>query len=147
MFDRRTLLLSMTGALLWRYDVRAETMTIRPIEPMPLSYAQAVEVAGASRLLFVSGQVPADRNGVVPASFDDQARLVWANVRDRLEQAGMSFDNLVKVTIFLSDRAHRAGNSAVRHEVHGARTPAITVIITGIYSEEWLLEIEAVAAA
>jgi 2-iminobutanoate/2-iminopropanoate deaminase len=29
----------------------------------------------------------------------------------------------------------------------GALTPALTVIITGIFSEQWLLEVEAVAAA
>lgn len=47
----------------------------------------------------------------------------------------------------LSDRQYRAANAAVRKEVLGAHTPALTIIITGIYDEEWLLEIEAIAAA
>jgi hypothetical protein len=35
----------------------------------------------------------------------------------------------------------------VRQEVLGTHRPALTVIITGIYDERWLLEIEAIAAA
>jgi hypothetical protein len=59
----------------------------------------------------------------------------------------MSFDNLVKATIFLSDRALIAQSKGLRASVLGARTPAITIVLTGIYDEAWLLEIEAVAAA
>lgn len=106
-----------------------------------------MEVSDVCRLLFVSGQVPADERQNVPDSFSDQARLAWRNVFHRLAQAGMGTANLVKVTIFLSDRAYRAENTDIRHEMLGEATPALTVIITGIFSEEWLLEIEAVAAS
>ncbi|MFF5209124.1 RidA family protein [Streptosporangium sp. NPDC000396] len=58
----------------------------------------------------------------------------------------MVLSDLVKVTTFLSDRAYRAENSAVRREILGDHAPALTVIITGIYDEAWLLEIEAIAA-
>jgi 2-iminobutanoate/2-iminopropanoate deaminase len=44
-------------------------------------------------------------------------------------------------------RAGRAENAAVRHEVLGGHSPALTIVITGIFDEAWLLEIEAVAAA
>jgi 2-iminobutanoate/2-iminopropanoate deaminase len=64
-----------------------------------------------------------------------------------LEDAGMSKENLVKVTIYLSDRRYREMNADIRHEVLGDCYPAIVVVIAGIYEEEWLLEIEAVAAA
>jgi 2-iminobutanoate/2-iminopropanoate deaminase len=57
----------------------------------------------------------------------------------------MSLDNLVKVTTFLSERRYAAENSAIRREVLGARAPALTVVIAGIYDEQWLFEIEAVA--
>jgi 2-iminobutanoate/2-iminopropanoate deaminase len=59
----------------------------------------------------------------------------------------MSLDNLVKVTIFLSERAYSAENREVRRAVLGDRAVALTVIITGIFDAAWLLEIEAVAAA
>jgi enamine deaminase RidA (YjgF/YER057c/UK114 family) len=59
----------------------------------------------------------------------------------------MSVANLIKVTIFLSSRDFAAANREVRQEFLGAHSPALTVIITGIFDERWLLEIEAVAAA
>jgi 2-iminobutanoate/2-iminopropanoate deaminase len=83
----------------------------------------------------------------VPRTFEEQCRLTWRNVQAQLEAAGMALTDLVKVTVFLSDRQYRAANAAVRREVLGAHTPALTIIITGIYDEQWLLEIEAVAAA
>lgn len=111
------------------------------------SYAQAVELRGCERLLFVSGQIPVTQDGEVPADFDTQCRLVWRNVEAQLAAAGMNLDHLVKVTTYLSDRRWRDANSAIRREVLGARTPALTVVIAGIYDEAWLLEIEAIAAA
>ena len=59
----------------------------------------------------------------------------------------MSFDDLVKVTIFLSDRRYGVENRQIRQEMLGPRSPALTVIITGIFEAAWLLEIEAVAAS
>jgi 2-iminobutanoate/2-iminopropanoate deaminase len=111
------------------------------------SYPQAVDVAGAQRLLFISGQIPVRSDGTVPADFKTQARTAWANVEAQLRAAGMSLDNLVKVTIFLSERAYSAENREVRRAVLGDRAVALTVIITGIFDAAWLLEIEAIAAA
>jgi 2-iminobutanoate/2-iminopropanoate deaminase len=59
----------------------------------------------------------------------------------------MTMANLVKVTTFLSSRDFNMTNREVRKEVLGAHSPALTVIITGIFDEKWLLEIEAVAVA
>jgi enamine deaminase RidA (YjgF/YER057c/UK114 family) len=122
-------------------------MKSRPIAPTGHAYAMAHEIADFSRVLFVSGQVPEGADGNTPPDFAAQCRLTWANVERQLKAAGMSFDNLVKVTIFLADRSHRTENAKIRREVLGDRAPALTIIITGIYDEAWLLEIEAVAAA
>jgi len=119
----------------------------RALNATAVSYCQAHEVSGHGQLLFISGQVPADTDGKVPADFKDQCRLAWANVQAQLHAAGMTLDDLVKVTVFLSDRRHRQANCEVRHEILGPRSPALTIVITGIYDEAWLLEIEAVAAA
>lgn len=119
-----------------------------PDAPSPSGgYAQALEVTGASRLLFISGQIPVTPDGAVPEAFADQARLVWANIEAQLRAAGMTIDNLVKVTIFLADRSYATENREVRKAVLGDRQIAMTVVIAGIFSEAWLLEIEAMAAA
>jgi enamine deaminase RidA (YjgF/YER057c/UK114 family) len=110
-------------------------------------YSQVVEVSNATRMAYVSGQIPMTQDGAVPETFREQCLLVWRNIEAQLRAADMSLDNLVKVTIFLSDRRYNAENRAIRREILGERAPALTVIITGIFDEAWLLEIEAVAMA
>lgn len=110
-------------------------------------YSQAVQVAAASTWLFISGQVPLTIEGNTPEDFSSQARLVWANIVAQLNSAGMSVENIVKVTTFLSGREFSAENSEIRREILGQHSPALTVIITGIFEQHWLLEIEAIAAA
>lgn len=110
-------------------------------------YHQATLVEQASRTLYISGQIPVAPDGTVPDGFEAQARQVWANVEAQLAAAGMNLDNLVKVTFYLSSRAHTLANRRVREEVLGDRDIALTAIICDIFDEAWLLEIEAVAMA
>ena len=126
---------------------RKSPMQITPIKPSEHAFAEANLVSEFSRLLFVSGQVPADANQIVPPDYESQYRLAWANVESQLNAAGMTFDNLVKATIFLSDRSLINKSAGLRRSILGHRTPAITIVLTGIYDEAWLLEIEAIAAA
>ncbi|SFB32237.1 Enamine deaminase RidA, house cleaning of reactive enamine intermediates, YjgF/YER057c/UK114 family [Rhizobium sp. NFR07] len=132
-------------------------MTSRPIitpvnaENAPQSlhrrYSQAVSLSGHQRLLFISGQIPADRDGHVPTDFEAQARLCWANLFAQLEAAGMGIGNLIKVTVFLKRYEDRDINAKIRFEVMGDHRPALSTIITDVYDPDWLLEIEAIAAA
>ncbi|HKR24305.1 MAG TPA: RidA family protein [Allosphingosinicella sp.] len=118
-----------------------------PDAPQPAGgYAQAVRLTDVEALVIVSGQIPVDATGAVPEPFADQCRLVWRNVEAQLRAAGMGLADIVKVTTFLADRAHAAENSAIRREVLAGLTPALTVIIAGIYDPAWLLEIEVIAA-
>jgi 2-iminobutanoate/2-iminopropanoate deaminase len=109
-------------------------------------YSQALEVAGHTRMLFVSGQIPVSADGTVPEGFEAQCRLAWSNVEAQLTAAGMTLDNLVTHRTYLADRRYTALNRAVRSEVLGSRETVLTVVIAGIFDEAWLLEIEAVAA-
>lgn len=59
----------------------------------------------------------------------------------------MAVGNLVKVTTFLASREYADENSTIRRRVLGTHRPALTVIIADIYDENWLLEIEAIAAS
>jgi 2-iminobutanoate/2-iminopropanoate deaminase len=128
-------------------------LAIEPLNPAILpaaagNYTHGVQVDGAQRMVFVSGQVPwGNEHGRVPESFEAQCRMVWRNVLAVLSEASMGVRNLVKVTTYLSDRQYRAINSKVREEVLGDHAPALTIIICDIYAENWLLEIEAVAMA
>lgn len=110
-------------------------------------YAQARLLEDTKTLLFISGQVPETRDGVTPPDFEAQAELTWNNLIAQLSAAGMGVQNLVKVTTFLSSREYAEVNRDVRRRFLGTHTPALTVLIAGIFDEQWLLEIEAIAAA
>lgn len=86
--------------------------------PRPVGqYVQGFEVGAPARVLYISGQIPEDTQGSIPADFDAQCRLVWSHIGGVLHEAGMTFENLVKVTTFLTDRAQAEANSAIRREV------------------------------
>lgn len=110
-------------------------------------YSQVVEVTGAQRIVFISGQIPETSAGNIPSEFREQAELAWKNVFIQLEAANMTAANLAKVTTFLSAREYALVNREVRQHALGQHAPALTVIIAGIFDERWLLEIEAVAVA
>lgn len=121
-------------------------MNIKFINPTGVSYSQALEVSNISRLVFISGQVPETADGQVPSDFRSQCLLAWKNIEVQLKAAEMALTHLVKVTVFLSDRCYREETYKIRKEILGEHSPALTIIITGIYDESWLLEIEGIAA-
>ena len=110
-------------------------------------YTQALEVQYSTRRVYVSGQIPMTREGNVPASFEDQARLVWGNVLAQLRAADMNISNIVKVNTFISDRKYNPQNRAIRKEVLCDHKPALTGIICEIYDQNWFLEVDVVAEA
>jgi len=125
-----------------------ETSAINPASAPEAvgGYVNALEVRGAQRLLFISGQIPCDRDGNAPDGIEAQCRQVWANLTAVLHDAQMDVTNLVKVTTFLADRAYAEVNTTVRAEVLGTHRPALSVIQAGIWDPAWLIEIEAIAA-
>ncbi len=147
--DRRAFICSTAALHYLTASTERTDMQRRPINSFgpEATYAPAHEIAGAGRIVFVSGQVP-EKDDVVPKDFKSQCRLAWANVEEQLKAENMTLADIVKFTIFLSDRAFRQEEWEVRKEVLSSRKqPAMTIIITGIYDEAWLLEIEAIAAA
>lgn len=110
-------------------------------------YPQALESRETTRRLYISGQVPVAKDGCVPDTFEEQAELAWANVLAQLRAADMTIENLVKATIFLSDRKYALENRRARQTALGTYCPALSVVIAGIFDEAWLLEIEAIAEA
>jgi enamine deaminase RidA (YjgF/YER057c/UK114 family) len=121
-------------------------MQTTTINPSGLSYSQACSIKDLTELVFISGQVPETEHGYIPADFRSQCILTWENITQQLTAAGMGLETLVKITVFLSDRKYREENKSIREEILGSLSPALTIIITGIYEEKWLLKIEAIAA-
>jgi enamine deaminase RidA (YjgF/YER057c/UK114 family) len=110
-------------------------------------YTQAIEVTGATRTLYISGQVGIAADGSMPESAEAQATLAWKNLQAQLRAAGMDLGNLVKTTTIVPDRADAAAVRAGRAAVLGEHRPASTLIVAGLSNPAWKVEVEAIAVA
>lgn len=116
------------------------------VRPPAGGFVHATIVTAGSDLVFVSGQTPEDVDGSLSADFEGQARMAWRNVERTLAATGCTLDDVVKVNMYIRDRVYREPNRAVRNEVLGDRRPALTVLVTDHWDENWLIEIEVIAA-
>jgi reactive intermediate/imine deaminase len=84
----------------------------------------------AGNLLFVSGVVAVDADGNLVGGDDvvAQARQVLENLRKVLAAAGCGFEDVVKVTIFLTDVGDRPRINPLRQQAFGATRPASTLV-------------------
>jgi len=110
-------------------------------------WVHAMEVRGAERLLFLSGTMGLDPAGAAGATLDEQLVLVWDNIRAILAGAGMTTDNIVRLTSYLRDASYAPANAAARLGALGDRRIPTTAIVVQTLEEEWLVELEVVAAA
>jgi 2-iminobutanoate/2-iminopropanoate deaminase len=76
----------------------------------------------------------------------EQVRLAWCNLGAQLAAAGMSFDNLVKVTMVIPDQAEIPASRPARAEALDERRSASTVIV-GVANPAGKVEIEGIAYA
>ena len=116
--------------------------------PPPFGYSQVVD-APASRVVYVSGQVPLDAAGelVGEGDFAAQVRQVFENLTAALAAADATWDDVVKLNYFVRDIGEVASLRAIRDEyVSTERPPASTLVeVSRLFRDEVLVEIEAVA--
>ena len=110
-------------------------------------WVHAIEVRGAERFLFLSGTMGLDPAGAAGATLDEQLELVWDNIRAILASAGMTTDNIVRLTSYLRDASYAEANAAARLRALGVRRVPTTAIVAQTLEEKWLVELEVVAAA
>ena len=117
------------------------------VYPATDDYTHAMEVRGAARLVFVSGTMGLDPHGVPGATLEEQLDLVWANLRAILASAGMTVDNIVRLTSYLRDASYAGPNAQARVAALKGRVVPTTAIVAQTLESDWLVEIEVVAAA
>ena len=118
------------------------------IAPPFSRYSQGVEVPAGARWLQVSGQVGVRPDGSLAAGAEAQIEAAWSNVLAVLKAAGMGAPELVKVTVFLTRAEDTPLYRRVRERMLGGAEPASSLLIVkALASPDWLVEIEAVAAA
>ena len=118
------------------------------IAPAFSRYSLGVEAPAAARWLYVSGQVGVTPDGSFADGPEAQMEAAWRNVLAILDSAGMGAGDLVKVTAYLTRAEDIGFYREVRDRMLGGAEPASTlIVISALAHPDWLVEIEAVAAA
>jgi enamine deaminase RidA (YjgF/YER057c/UK114 family) len=137
--------------------IREPTPSITRINPRelgtPPGYSQIVEVS-AGRIIFISGQTALDSDGHVvgKSDFGAQAEQAFRNLAIALQASGCTATNLVKLTVFLTDMENLARYREARNRFFASVTPtaapAVTLVeVSKLYGADFMIEIEAIAAA
>ena len=106
------------------------------------TYSQAIR---SGDLVFMSGQIPLvpATMEIVEGDFESRARQVFDNLRGVAEAAGGSLDQIVKLTIYLTDLANFATVNSVMEEYFSKPYPARAAL--GVSSLPKGVDIEAEA--
>lgn len=97
------------------------------INPRTPADTELTPFSGAVRVgntLYLSGDIGVDDNQRVPDTAEAEARAVLTNIKNTIEQAGMTMDDLVYVQVFCSDVAHYAAFNAVYRTFFTKEFPA-----------------------
>jgi enamine deaminase RidA (YjgF/YER057c/UK114 family) len=121
---------------------------IRFLNRTPAGYSQVVEVRGG-RTLYISGQVALDASGDLVGSGDFAAQLkqVFANLKARLDEAGASFNDVVKLNFYLLDASMLQLIRDIRDTyVNRDHPPASTLVaVKELFRPDLLIEVDAIA--
>jgi 2-iminobutanoate/2-iminopropanoate deaminase len=131
-------------------EVPMETIPHSPTDgvyPAAADYVHAMEVRDAGRLLFMAGTMGLDPHGVPGATLAEQLELVWSNIRAILASAGMTVDNIVRLTSYLRNASYAEANAAARVAALRGRAVPTTAIVAETLVGDWLVEIEVIASA
>jgi 2-iminobutanoate/2-iminopropanoate deaminase len=144
----KKILLQLTAVLLALSTFSVSAQTIQSVEtteaPSPGGhYSQAVIANG---FVFISGQLPVKLGGQheIPEGIEAQTRQALANVGAILRAAHSSLDNVVSVTVFVTDIANWPAVNRVYAEVFGKHRPARVVAVSPQLHFGSLVEIQAI---
>jgi 2-iminobutanoate/2-iminopropanoate deaminase len=106
-------------------------------------YSQAIM---KNNTLFVSGQLGIDPNSaLMPEGFEEQANLVFANLKAILAAAGMGMSHIVKVSVFLKDMNDFAQLNEIYARNFSAPYPAREAIQVAKLPKDGKIEISVIA--
>ncbi len=103
----------------------------------------------AGNTLYVSGQVPVDKDGKIPTNIEDQTAVVLANLKTVIEKANAKVANVVRCTVFMTNIAEfKQMNGAYKKffEANGAKQfpTRTTVQVTKLAVDAARIEIDCI---
>ena len=105
-------------------------------------YSQAIVVGN---MLFTSGQIPIDpKTGEIPEGVEAQARPALTNVKNLIEAAGASIDNVVKTTVFIKNMDDFAKINEIYAQYFTEPFPARSCVEVARLPKDVLLEVETI---
>jgi enamine deaminase RidA (YjgF/YER057c/UK114 family) len=116
------------------------------IYPATPDYIHALEVRQPNRILYVAGTMGLDERGVPGKTLEEQLDLIWSNIRTILASADMTMRNIVRITSYLRDAAYAEANQAARLAALDGHVVPTTALVAQTLAEDWLVEIEVIAA-
>ena len=106
-------------------------------------YSQAIEANG---FVFASGQIPVNpETGEIPEGIEAQAEQVMKNVKNLLEAAGTSVDQVVKTGVFIKNMDDFATINGIYAKFFAKDCPARSCVEVARLPKDVLLEMEAIA--
>jgi 2-iminobutanoate/2-iminopropanoate deaminase len=109
--------------------------------------AHGTEIPPNARILFCNGQVGARLDGTVPKDSLEQLEVIFERIRIILAASNMTFEDVVKFTVFVTDKAILDDYFRVRGRVMGGHNPPATLLIVQKFPRSGVeVEIEAIAA-
>ncbi|WP_322995052.1 Rid family detoxifying hydrolase [Castellaniella sp.] len=110
-------------------------------------YSQAVSTT-AGRLVFLSGQIGLEpgTGELVSENFEGQVRQSFTNMQAVIQAAGGTLDNVVKLTLFLTDLSKFASANAIMAEIIPQPYPARSTIGVASLPKGAQFEVEAILA-
>ena len=107
-------------------------------------YSQAIEANG---MVFISGQLPINpETGVMPEGVAAQTEQSMKNLEAILNEAGCTFDNVVKSTCYLADMSYFGEMNTVYARYFSGDCPARAAFAVKELPKKALVEIEMIAA-
>ena len=104
-------------------------------------------VSSASGRLEVSGQIGQRMDGTIPDDIVKQSPIGLTDLEAQLKAAGMTLDNLVKITTIIPNGGDVVAAREARSKALGDRKPASTLVVGGLANPAWKIEIEGIAVA
>ena len=99
-------------------------------------------------LLFIAGQTAIGPDGTIVGIGDPyaQAKQVFENMAAVLSEADGDFNDIVKITTYITDISYRAKVNEARKEYFQKDFPASTLLVVkGLADADFLVEVEAIA--